>query len=110
MFAALIVGGVGANAIAQAPDSPPARFSKPALTGCHTTQGSVHFDFEGASRSTCYVEDDRTISIMVVPEHLPPINPSPWYAFRYKAAEGGKLTVNVRYLGARHRYAPKWYG
>lgn len=110
MFAALVAGGAGAAVFAQAPDSPPARFSKPALTGCHTVQGSVHFDFEGASRSTCYVEDERTISIMVVPEHLPPINPSPWYAFRYKAAEGAKLTVNVRYLGVRHRYAPKWYG
>jgi predicted deacylase len=70
----------------------------------------VYFDFEGASRSTCYVEDERTLSILVTPEHLPPINPSPWYAFRYNAVEGGKLTVNVRYVGARHRYAPKWSG
>lgn len=110
MFAALIAGGAGAAAFAHAADAPPARSVKPALTGCHTAQGSVHFDFEGASRSSCYVEDERTISIMVVPEHLPPINPSPWYAFRYRAAEGGKLTVNLRYLGVRHRYAPKWYG
>jgi predicted deacylase len=56
------------------------------------------------------VEDERTLSILVTPEHLPPINPSPWYAFRYSAAKGGKLTVNVRYVGARHRYAPKWSG
>lgn len=70
----------------------------------------MYFDFEGASRSTCYVEDDRTLSILVTPEHLPPINPSPWYAFRYVAAEGGALTVIVRYQGARHRYVPKWRG
>jgi hypothetical protein len=80
------------------------------LSGCHTAKGSVKFDFEGASRSVCYVESERTLSILVTPEHLPPINPSPWYAFRYSAAEGGNLTVHVRYLGARHRYAPKWRG
>jgi Zinc carboxypeptidase len=98
--------GVGSVAIAQ----PPAPVSKPSLSGCKTAQGSVHFDFEGASRSTCYVEDERTLSILVTPEHLPPINPSPWYAFRYRAASGGELTVNVRYIGVRHRYAPKWRG
>ena len=98
--------GIGSVAIAQ----PPASTSKPALTGCKTAQGSVHFDFEGASRSTCYVEDERTLSILVTPEHLPPINPSPWYAFRYNVAEGSTLTVNIRYVGARHRYAPKWRG
>lgn len=89
---------------------PSASTSRPSLSGCQTTQGSVYFDFEGASRSVCYVEDERTLSILVTPEHLPPINPSPWYAFRYSATKGGKLTVNVRYIGARHRYAPKWRG
>lgn len=98
--------GTGPVALAQ----PPASNSKPSLSGCQTKQGSVRFDFEGASRSTCYVEDERTLSILVTPEHLPPINPSPWYAFRYSVVEGGKLTVNVRYVGARHRYAPKWRG
>lgn len=95
---------------AQPPASPSAAASKPALSGCKTAQGSVHFDFEGASRSTCYVEDEKTLSILITPEHLPPINPSPWYAFRYSAAEGSKLTVNIRYVGVRHRYAPKWAG
>ncbi len=106
-LATLIAIEAGTVAVAQ-PSPPPA--SKPSLSGCQTAQGSVHFDFEGASRSTCYVEDERTLSILITPEHLPPINPSPWYAFRYSAAKGGKLTVNVRYVGARHRYAPKWRG
>ncbi len=105
-LAAWITIGTGTAARAQ----PPASTSKPPLSGCQTAKGSVHFDFEGASRSTCYVEDERTLSILVTPEHLPPINPSPWYAFRYSAAKGGKLTVNVRYIGVRHRYAPQWRG
>lgn len=98
--------GAGSAALAQ----PSASTSNPSESGCQTAQGSVHFDFEGASRSACFVEDERTLSILVTPEHLPPINPSPWYAFRYSAAKGSKLTINVRYIGARHRYAPKWRG
>lgn len=105
-LAAWLAVGVGTAAHAQ----PSASNSKPSLPGCQTAQGSVQFDFEGASRSACYVEDERTLSILVTPEHLPPINPSPWYAFRYSAAKGGKLTVNIRYIGARHRYAPVWRG
>lgn len=110
MLAVWIAIGAGTAALAQPSAPPSAPASKPTLSGCQTTQGSVHFDFEGASRSTCYVEDERTLSILVTPEHLPPINPSPWYAFRYRAAEGSNLTVHVRYLGVRHRYAPKWSG
>ena len=106
-LATLIAIEAGTVAIAQPPR--PA-VSKPSLSGCQTVQGSVHFDFEGASRSTCYVEDERTLSILVTPEHLPPINPSPWYAFRYSSAKGGGLTVNVRYVGVNHRYTPKWRG
>lgn len=82
----------------------------PGLTGCQSIRGSVHFDFDGASRSACHVEPDGAISLLVTPEHLPPINASPWYAFRYVAADGGSLRVDVRYLGARHRYAPHWRG
>jgi hypothetical protein len=105
--------GAGTAAFARPPAPPvptPAISSKPALSGCQTARGSVHFDFEGASRSVCYVEDERTISILVTPEHVPPINPSPWYAFRYTAADDGAFTVHVRYLGVRHRYVPKWRG
>lgn len=97
---------LGAGTVAHAQPSPP----KPLDSGCQTAQGSVQFDFEGASRSTCYVEDERTLSILVTPEHLPPINPSPWYAFRYSIPKGQNLTVNIRYIGARHRYAPVWRG
>lgn len=110
LLAACFAVVAGTTALAEPPGPTADAAPKPALSGCRTTQGSVHFDFEGASRSSCHVEDERTFSILVTPEHLPPINPSPWYAFRYTAAEGSKLTVNVRYQGASHRYMPKWRG
>lgn len=46
--------------------------------------------------------------MLVTPEHGPPINPSPWYAFRYEAQGDAPVTVTLRYLGGSHRYAPKW--
>lgn len=106
-LAAWLWVGAGTAAFAE-PSSAPT--FKPSLAECQTAYASIHFDFEGASRSTCSIEDERTLSLLVTPEHLPPINSSPWYAFRYSAAKGGNLTVHVRYLGVRHRYTPKWRG
>lgn len=109
VLAASIAVAAG-SALSAQPSSAPSMPASPALSGCRTALGSIHFDFEGASRSSCHVEDERTLSIFVTPEHRPPINPSPWYAFRYRATDGGNLTVNLRYLGVRHRYPPKWRG
>lgn len=46
--------------------------------------------------------------MLISPEHAPPINPSPWYAFRYQAAGQDNVVVHLRYLEGRHRYRPKW--
>ena len=67
----------------------------------------IAFDVETAPRSTCAVLDEREFAILVTPEHAPPINPSPWYAFRYAARGGEGIFVRLDYLGARHRYPPK---
>ncbi len=50
---------------------------------------------------------EREFAILVTPEHVPPINPSPWYAFRYSAEGAEGISVRLDYLGARHRYSPK---
>ncbi|MXP45334.1 M14 family metallopeptidase [Allopontixanthobacter sediminis] len=68
----------------------------------------ISFDFEGAPPSRCVVEGEKEFSILISPEHAPPINPSPWYAFRYTASGKENVTVHLRYLGAKHRYSPKW--
>jgi hypothetical protein len=74
---------------------------------CRTETASLHFDFDGASASTCAVTGEREFTLLVTPEHAPPINPSPWYAFRYQAEGDAPVTVTLRYLGGSHRYAPK---
>lgn len=79
-----------------------------ALSGCSTETASISFDFEGAPPSHCTIDGEREFSVLVSPEHAPPINPSPWYAFRYQANGSANVVVHLRYLAAKHRYRPKW--
>lgn len=73
---------------------------------CHSDSVSIAFDFEGAPPTRCAVLGERKFALLITPEHTPPINPSPWYAFRYEAAAGGDVTVELQYLSGWHRYAP----
>lgn len=75
-------------------------------SACSSASATIAFDFETAPQSACTVDGERAFSLLVTPEHAPPINPSPWYAFRYRSEPGAPLTVRLRYLGAKHRYAP----
>jgi hypothetical protein len=74
---------------------------------CETSEVALEFDFSGASPARCVIEGPRRFSLMIAPEHAPPINPSPWYAFRYSARPGSEVSVRLTYLGAWHRYKPK---
>jgi predicted deacylase len=66
------------------------------------------FDFDGASASACTIIGEREFAVLVTPEHARPINPSPWYGFRYESAGDAPVTITLRYLGGKHRYDPKW--
>ena len=74
---------------------------------CSTAGASIAFDIESASHSTCAILGERAFAVLVTPEHAPPINPSPWYAFRYVADGAKGISVRLDYVGARHRYSPK---
>jgi hypothetical protein len=74
---------------------------------CRSASVSLHFDFDGAAPAACAVTGERDFTLLVTPEHAPPINPSPWYAFRYTARGEAPVRVTLRYLAGKHRYAPK---
>lgn len=74
---------------------------------CATASARIAFDFDGASNSSCAILGEREFEILVTPEHAPPINPSPWYGFRYEAFGSQGIWVRLQYAGARHRYSPK---
>lgn len=97
---------LGAAAQAQSPALDPPM----AATGreCRTPSAMIAFDFDGASASACAVDGERAFTVLVTPEHAPPINPSPWYALRYESTGDAPVIITLRYLGGRHRYDPKW--
>ncbi|QPC98130.1 M14 family metallopeptidase [Qipengyuania soli] len=78
-----------------------------ARDACATASATIAFDFEGASQSRCVIEGERSFAVLVSPEHAPPINPSPWYAFRYEVKPGDPVSVRLDYLEGEHRYRPK---
>lgn len=81
-----------------------------AAPSCSTKAAKIAFDFEGASQSRCIIKGEREFSILISPEHAPPINPSAWYGFRYEAKPGDDLTIHLDYLLGKHRYPPKLAG
>lgn len=93
------------GACAQTP--PPASMEAPD-SACRTASVTLAFDFDGAAPARCAVTGERAFTLLITPEHAPPINPSPWYAFRYDAAGTAPVSVTLRYLGGTHRYTPKW--
>lgn len=103
----IVCASLLAGACVAAPLPASAPQTSPNAAVCRTASVTIAFDFEGASQSRCAIEGERSFAILVTPEHAPPINPSPWYAFRYDAQPGPPVTIALRYLAANHRYVPK---
>lgn len=102
----LLLGACAANVPPPHAAAQTAAEASPGQTECHSDSVTISFDFEGAPPTRCAVLGEREFALLITPEHALPINPSPWYAFRYKATAGEDVTVALRYLGGRHRYAP----
>jgi len=99
------LGGCAASTIDR-----PAAIASPstvAAPSCATASATLRFDFEGASPARCTIIGEHEFSLLISPEHVLPINPSPWYAFRYTSAAPGGTTIHLHYLEAAHRYPPK---
>jgi len=47
------------------------------------------------------------VRLDIRPESEPPINDSPWYAFRITPSQPTTAQVTLRYRGGHHRYVPK---
>lgn len=97
----------GACAGAPPPSGSPPQADTATFATCRTATVTIAFDFAGAPQHACAVTGERAFELLVTPEHAPPINPSPWYAFRYEARGAKPVSVTLRYLASTHRYAPK---
>lgn len=68
---------------------------------------SLDTDFSGGGMHGCKVIDEQTFLIYITPEDEPPINPSPWYAFRLTPKQSSEIRVRLKYADYNHRYQPK---
>ncbi len=77
---------------------------------CESSLFEVSIGFQGGSLSSCKATDKILIG-EVAPEDKPPINPSPWYAFKIERLKNNtplELVVSLNYPpGYKHRYLPK---
>lgn len=105
LWAGLALLGAGCAAT-----PPPAPEPMAARASCRTETVTIAFDFDGAPPHRCAVTGERAFELLVTPEHAPPINPSPWYAFRYTARGDAPVEVTLRYLEGGHRYTPRLRG
>ena len=105
-LASLLVLGGCAQSQAELPTQLPKRVA----TGTRCAGGalSVDTDFASAALSSCTVKGGNSLSVLIAPENEPPINCSPWYAFRVSPAAAGPITVRLSYTACGHRYQPKY--
>ena len=63
--------------------------------------------FEGGMLGHCKVEGDTRFNLTLFPEDKPPINVSPWYAFRLSGTEGTDVSLRLEFHDGYARYWPK---
>lgn len=102
-IARLVVTSVIALAIGACASYP----EYPAGVACMTPVMSVSDDFGGANRGTCTVLGPAHLQLDIVPEDSPPINDSPWFAFRIDPSQPSRARITLRYTDGHHRYLPK---
>lgn len=68
---------------------------------------TVDNEFDGARLNAIRRTNDTLYTVRIEPENGP-INPSPWYAMRFKSDQDQTITVRLTYPPTvRHRYFPK---
>jgi hypothetical protein len=90
-----------------------------ALAGCATPQqfqrdescasGPILLDahFDGGQLGSCSLSDDGEFVLTLFPEDEPPINKSPWYAYRVSGRPGDDVTIRMQFHNGYARYWPK---
>ncbi len=74
---------------------------------CESNALLVDANFPGGNFDRCSVQDDALVSIVIRPEDAPPINESPWYAFRLSPKKAVDATIGLTFEEGYARYWPK---
>lgn len=88
-------------------ESAPIAFVAPDNARCAGGGVALDTDFPAGALESCTVDDRGNVTITIAPEDAPPINCSPWYAFRLHTAQPRTVKVKLTYTACGHRYWPK---
>ncbi len=94
IIAILVLGGCAASY------GPPVR-------SCQNESYQIDSEFEAGNFYSCSIDGDGVAVLTIRPEDEPPINVSPWYAFRVQPKESGDITVMLDFPVGYARYWPK---
>lgn len=83
------------------------RFAPPDTARCASNSLAIDTNFPAGAISACTIDEAGKVNIVIAPENEPPINCSPWYAFRVHTARPREVTVKLTYTACGHRYWPK---
>jgi predicted deacylase len=106
---ALLTACAAPAPVPQAADSSPLPVAEWPRPDTHCASGDILLDayFETGNLGQCTVEADGSFTLSLIPEDAPPINPSPWYAFRASGAPGTEVRVRLEATRGHIRYWPK---
>ncbi len=74
---------------------------------CSDAGIAIDTSFPAGALASCEIRDDGRVSITLSPEDEPPINCSPWYAFRVHSSIPRDVQIELNYTACNHRYWPK---
>jgi hypothetical protein len=83
----------------------PQQFETDDFCAAGTTLLDAHFD--GGQLGSCEISDDGHFELTLFPEDEPPINKSPWYAYRVSGQPGDPVTIRMKFHNGYARYWPK---
>ncbi len=79
-----------------------------AVRYCQSDAILLDTHFEGGNFHSCEATGDENFTIRIVPEDAPPINVSPWYAFRVSPKRAANAELNFTFEDGYARYWPKF--
>jgi len=75
----------------------------------HCSSAGVLLDahFEAGNLGHCDAGENRRFTLTLIPENRPPINTSPWFAFRASGEPGDRAVIRLEFVHGYARYWPK---
>ncbi len=107
LASALALGLSGCASTTSQTNIPIADYSVPDDARCSASGIAIDTNFPAGALESCTIDLNGLVTISIAPEDEPPINCSPWYAFRLHTAEPREVTIKLTYTACGHRYWPK---